>query len=362
MSADRTTIADAVASILVDLSTPDTVRQVEDAGWNEKAWQVLDESGFTRVSVPEESGGSGGDLADALAMIKEVGRYATAVPVVETALLGGWALSKAGLELPPGPATVGAGHRDDLTLTEESGSWRLSGELHRVPWGGQSSTVVVIVDVEGVPHVAAVRTQEAKITPGRNLAGEPRDTLTWTGAGVIDAVPAPEGLTVDALRLRGALARATSMAGALERVADLTVQYTAEREQFGRPLARFQAVQRHIVRVVERTQTAAMAVETAALNASPDPDFFDVAAAKIVAGESASVAAQASHQAHGAMGMTKEYELGQLTRRLWAWRDEFGSEAYWSRRLGKQLSEAGADALWPRISLGSVAWAETGRS
>ena len=62
----------------------------------------------------------------------------------------------------------------------------------------------------------------------------------------------------------------------------------------------------------------------------------------------------AAHQAHGAMGMTKEYELGQLTRRLWSWRDEFGSERWWGRELGRQLAGAGADELWPRISTGLV--------
>ena len=52
--------------------------------------------------------------------------------------------------------------------------------------------------------------------------------------------------------------------------------------------------------------------------------------------------------------MTKEYELGQLSRRLWSWRDEFGGERYWSRELGRQLAAEGADALWPRISTGLV--------
>jgi acyl-CoA dehydrogenase len=52
--------------------------------------------------------------------------------------------------------------------------------------------------------------------------------------------------------------------------------------------------------------------------------------------------------------MTKEYELGQLSRRLWSWRDEFGGERSWSRELGRQLADDGADALWPHISAGLV--------
>lgn len=355
MSDDRTSIAEAATSILRDLSSPEEVRHLEDQGWNEKLWAVLDDSGFTRISVPESAGGSGGDLGDACALVKELGRYAAAVPVAETALVGGWAVSAAGLELPAGPVTVAVGcEADTLELRADTTGWRLSGRLHRVPWAQQAKTLVAVVPSHDGDQVVVVRTSQLDVPPGKNLAGEPRDAVIFTDV-VPDAVAAaPEGVSVEALRLRGALARATSIAGALERVSDLTVQYTEAREQFGRPLARFQAVQRHVVRIAERAQAAAMAADAAALNADPDPDLFDVAAAKIIAGESASVATQASHQAHGAIGMTKEYELGQLSRRLWSWRDEFGSEAYWSRVLGRHLEQAGAQGLWPRLSTGRV--------
>jgi len=355
MSDDRSSIKEAVTSILRDLSDPDTVRQVEDQAWNERLWSVLEDSGFTRISVPESAGGSGGDLADACVIVKEVGRFAAAIPVVETALLAGWATSAAGLELPPGPATVGVGNEaDTLELSGDPNGWRLSGRLHRVPWAQQAKTVVVVAPSESGDHVVVLRAADVEVHPGRNLAGEPRDTVVLTDVVPEATAPAPEGVSIDVLRMRGALARATAIAGALERVSDLTVSYTAQREQFGRPLARFQAVQRHVVRIVERSQAAVIAAEAAVLNADPDPHFFDVAAAKVVAGESATVATQATHQAHGAIGMTKEYELGHLSRRLWSWRDEFGSEAHWSRLLGQHLAEAGADNLWPRLSTGRV--------
>jgi acyl-CoA dehydrogenase len=98
--------------------------------------------------------------------------------------------------------------------------------------------------------------------------------------------------------------------------------------------------------------SARMAVTTASRNADPDPSVFDVAAAKVVASEAATTASRAAHQVHGAIGMTKEYELGQLTRRLWSWRQEFGSEQHWSRELARELG--GADAMWPRIATGLV--------
>lgn len=357
MSADRSSIAEALTSILRDLSAPETVRQTEDQGWNEQLWSVLADSGFTTISTPEEAGGSGGDIADACVVLTVVGRFAAAVPVAETSLLAGWALASSGREVPTGPATVAVGHAgDSIRLRDSGGSWRLSARLHRVPWARQAKTLVLLGSSEGVDHVVSVRPRDAEVLAGRNLAGESRDTV------VIDDVTlspeqvavAPAGVDAAALRLRGALARAAAAAGALQRVSDLTVRYTNEREQFGRPLARFQAVQRHLVRIAEQAKLAGMAVEAAATNADREPDFFDVAAAKIVAAEASTTATAAAHQAHGAIGMTKEYELGQLTRRLWAWRDEFGGESAWSEALGHRLVAAGGAALWPRLSTGCV--------
>lgn len=353
MSEDRTAVAEAVIGILRDHSSPEDVRRTEDQGWNEELWSVLASSGFTLVSVPDESGGSGGDLADACAVIQATGYFAAAVPVAETSVLGGWALGAAGLEIPAGPTTVGtAGPRDELRLERSGSGWRVSGQLHRVPWARQAERLVLLVPYDDGHRVVSLPISDLDIRPGTNLAGESRDEVLLDAVPADTSAPAPAGVDVNQLRLRGALARAASTAGALVRMSELTARYTGERQQFGRPIARFQAIQRHVVRIAERAQATAIAVECAAGNARPDPDFFDAASAKIVAGEAVGVAAAAAHQAHGAIGMTKEYELGQLSRRAWAWRDEFGSESRWSLELGQRLAAAGADALWPRISLG----------
>jgi alkylation response protein AidB-like acyl-CoA dehydrogenase len=72
---------------------------------------------------------------------------------------------------------------------------------------------------------------------------------------------------------------------------------------------------------------------------------------KIRAGEAAGKVAEIAHQVHGAIGFTHEHSLHRLTRRLWSWRDEFGTESHWSRELGREVMSAGADALWPTMSL-----------
>ena len=76
----------------------------------------------------------------------------------------------------------------------------------------------------------------------------------------------------------------------------------------------------------------------------------DIAIAKIRCGEAAGRAAAASHQAHGAMGFTREYRLGRYTRRLWQWQDEFGPETEWACLIGHEVLSEAEPALWPRIS------------
>ncbi|PRZ42418.1 acyl-CoA dehydrogenase [Antricoccus suffuscus] len=354
MNQDQSAIASALRAILADHSTQESVIAAEGPGFAEEAWKVLGEGGFASISIPESAGGSGGDLADACVVLHEVGRAAAAVPFAEHTLLAGWALAEAGRALPEGVSTMSTRSSESLSVTAADGGAVLDGVLTRVPWASNAAQIVVLADLDGAAQLIVVPTASVTIEPGRNVALESRDLVRFDKVSVpADAmVAAPASVTAEALELRAALSRAALISGALERVTEVTVRYTAEREQFGRPIARFQAVQRHLVRIAEQSVSAQMAVDAAATNAVTGLDFFDIASAKIVASEAAGIVSAASHQAHGAIGMTKEYELGQLTRRLWSWRDECGSEASWSRRLGAHLAEEGADALWPRITTG----------
>ncbi|MEO6955845.1 MAG: acyl-CoA dehydrogenase family protein [Antricoccus sp.] len=355
MNQDQQALVSALRLIFADHMTAEKVIAAEGPGFAREAWDVLSDGGFTSISIPESAGGSGGDLADACVVLHEIGRSAAAVPMAEHALLAGWAMAEAGMMLPAGVSTMADGaSMNTLNARTAADGVVLNGVLARVPWASNSSQIVLLIDLDGAPHLVVVPTPLVAVEPGRNVAMESRDlvrceNVTVPADGVI---PAPATVTRQALELRAALSRAALIAGALERVTEITVRYTGEREQFGRPIARFQAVQRHLVRIAEQSASAQMAVDAAATNAVTGLDFFDIASAKIVASEAAGVVAAASHQAHGAIGMTKEYELGQLSRRLWSWRDECGSEAVWSRRLGAHVAAAGADALWPRISTG----------
>jgi acyl-CoA dehydrogenase len=100
---------------------------------------------------------------------------------------------------------------------------------------------------------------------------------------------------------------------------------------------------------------AASAAADAAAEACAGPQIAigEIAVAKVRGGEAAGIGAAIAHQVHGAMGFTYEHSLHHATRRLWAWREEFGNEAVWATRLGRMVAARGADELWPFITAGS---------
>jgi acyl-CoA dehydrogenase len=202
--------------------------------------------------------------------------------------------------------------------------------------------------------VVVIPTAEATVAPGQNLAGEPRDTLTGSGLQLDPSAVTPVGNGVDlhTLRLRGAFARTVAMAGAMEAASRLTTLYATQREQFGRSIAAFQAVQHHLVVLASEASAASMAADLATTAYEGRDPEFAVPAAKIQAGAAAAAVTAAAHQVHGAIGMTQEYQLHRHTRALWAWRQEFGSEAWWSDHLGEKVCAFGADSLWPLITSG----------
>ncbi|MFN0089209.1 MAG: acyl-CoA dehydrogenase family protein [Acidimicrobiales bacterium] len=350
-------LEETLERLLADACDHEAVQAAEALGWAPEIWAKLAETGAPWVGVPADGGGSGGTLSDAMVVLRCCGRHAVPLPVAETGVLGGWLLAGAGLPLPDGAVTVVPGLVKD-TLSLAGG--RLSGTAHNVPWARAADRIVALVPDGGALKVVSVPgLAAASIVERRNLAGEPREIVTFDAAEV-DAAPAPAGVDEATLRLRGAWARGVLMAGALERIAEMVVQYTLERHQFGQQIGRFQAVQHLVVAAAQEAQLALMAVNVATAAAEerggdPASVEFEVAALKAQAGESATVGSAKTHQAHGAIGMTQEYALHHFSRRLWSWREEFGATGVWQRRLGELVAGAGADQLWKVIQEGTAA-------
>lgn len=325
------------------------VGEAEAIGWAQPLWNALQQAGFCDVPVPEELGGAGGSVADAVQLLRAAGAHAAPVPLAEAGLVGGWLLASAGLALPKGVRTV---LPPDASLRLDGD--RLFGIPPAVAWGHRAEHVIGLVD--GVVVLApgpAAPSGGPGVSRGLNLADEPRDTLNFDGQPVTARVDAPEGVTGQTLWGRIALGRAALMTGAISAVAAMTLRYTGEREQFGRPIGRFQAVQAHLVTIHQQAAVVASAIDGAVEAVELGRGGFEIACAKILTDRAAQLVTAAAHQTHGAIGMTKEYPLHYLTRRLWAWRDEAGGHHRWADRLGAALVARGPDALYPAIQSGS---------
>ncbi|MBW0012729.1 acyl-CoA dehydrogenase [Mycobacterium sp.] len=325
------------------------VGQAEAAGWAPRLWEALRHSGFSDVPVPEELGGAGGCVADAIQLLRAAGAHAAPVPLAEAGLVGGWMLASAGIALPDGVRTVvppGAMLRLDGD--------RLFGTAPAVPWGRRAEHVVGLVD--GIVVLApgpAAQSGGPAVSRAGNLADEPRDTVHFDGVPVTASADGPESLTADGVWERTALGRVALMAGAISAVAAMTLRYSEQREQFGRPIGRFQAVQAHLVTIHQQAAVVESALEGAVAAVELGRGGFEIACAKMLSDHAARLVTAAAHQTHGAIGMTKEYPLHYLTRRLWAWRDEAGGHHRWADRLGAALVACGPDALYPAIQSGS---------
>jgi acyl-CoA dehydrogenase len=361
----------AVADACARHSGTDAVRDSAPGGWNSPLWAALEQIGVTTISVPEENGGAGGDVATTAAVLAVLGRHSAGVPMAETALLAGWLLAGCGARVPAGPLTaavadldagsgggtgdgLGGGTGDGLLIRREGGQWRLRGTFPRVPWARWAGHIALLAG----DRVVLLGRGDFGIKEGVNLAGEPRDDVSVAAAvpdTQVRALPAGSGVSVRAFRERAALARAALMAGAARRALELSVGYAGEREQFGRPIGRFQAVQQHLAAMAGEVLLCTLAVEAAALavdadaGSGPGTDVA-VSAAKAVAGQAAGLVTSLAHQVHGAIGFTDEHPLRLSTARLWAWRDEAGNEEEWSAVLGRRALDAGGRGLWPLLT------------
>jgi alkylation response protein AidB-like acyl-CoA dehydrogenase len=350
MSDVRDMILDTAGRLFADLVDRPLWQAAEAGECPAAAWNQVREMGLPRVLLQEANGGTGLGATDGLALIERCGYYALPLPLAET--VAGNALLE-GMERPvdDGVVTLAEIHDGNaLELKRNGGGWTLSGTLRRVAWGRHVDRVVFGLEGADTRRRVVVPASRLDWTHGTSLAGEPRDTAIIDGL----RLEAGDVATVDDAALGiehwGALLRALQMSGAMRRALELAVAHANERSQFGRRIARFQAIQQQLAAMTGEVAAAGKAAQAAshALD-GPDPALM-IAIAKARVGEAAGRAAAVSHQVHGAMGFTREHTLHYYTRRLWAWRDEFGAEPEWQAQIGRRAAAQGGDALWPFLS------------
>ena len=191
------------------------------------------------------------------------------------------------------------------------------------------------------------------IEPASDL-GSDRVDVVFDGVRPVTINATPGWLTREVFNWMGAAVRAAQMTGALESILAISTDYAQERVAFGRPIGKFQAVQHNLAElggeVAASLAACGSAIDTINREANNhDALFLEIASAKIRIGEAVNTGAAIAHQVHGAIGFTDEHILQRYTRRMWGWRDDFGSEAEWAVELGNAVARDGADQLWPKL-------------
>ncbi len=310
----RQLILDTADKIFADNCDKHLLDLAETGEFPAALWQLVKDNGFDQLGTAA----TGTTADDLFAFVQVCGRHAVPLPLSETLLVNTW-LGGSGLS---------------------SFGEVVDNQIVSVPWGRQADRVVGIT---AQSHEVVVVESPEVAQMGANMAGEPSDHI------VIPNDARRVTLDTDPYTV-AALARVNQMAGCLQTILQLGVRFATERTQFGRSISKFQAIQ-HSLAVVAAEAAAALRASDAAVDALDTERFgADVAAAKARVGEAVGVVAEQVHQIHGAMGFTHEHQLHHYTRRVWAWRDDWGNEFYWQAELGMLLAALGADKVWDFIA------------
>ena len=313
-------------------------------------WQTIEEAGLPWVMASEAAGGIGGGFGDAQVILNEAGRNAVALPIAE-AIIGAALLAETGLVM-DGALTLAK--RAIGTLSRDGAAWRFTGALEDAAFGQDCARIAAILEQDGKHFVFALDRADAKAcTRKSDPADTPYDSLRFANAPATAAQS--EDWTPARLFETMALARACQIGGAIDAALALSITHVNQRQQFGRPLAKFQAIQQQMAVLVEEGAAANAAAMAACETADTSEASFEMAAAKLRASMAAGQAATIAHQVHGAIGFTREYDLQRFTRRLWSWRSEYGNERHWSDAIGARAARAGFDGFWPALTKGFAA-------
>ncbi len=316
-------LTEALERLFREKATPATVREIEAGGSASELWTEIASSGFLDILLPEDKDGAGVSLSDAFGSFMLAGRHALPLPFVQTVMAKGW-LDALGHQAPKGSIAI-AGPDTQRT---DSGTWC----AQAVAFGKVADWILA----EFGELWVLLPTADAKII-GDETRGSQSADLHWESLPQTARIIAEAAQAACSPAQLGAAALAPLLAGAASQALDMTLAHVAERQQFGRPIAQFQAVQNQISVMAERVWAMRMAARIAlqASGAMPAPRLAAIGKARC--SEAAVTVADGAHALHGAIGITEEYDLQLYTRRLREWRRAGGTEAWWARHLGRDV-------------------------
>lgn len=321
-SAEQEELRSSVRGFMEREAGSSYVRQMidDDAGFTSEMWTKIAELGWAATLVPAEAGGMGLGLVDMVVILEEMGRLPFPGPFLSSAVLATRAAVSLGLHDLYGP--LAAGDQRGTVALEEYGHGdpveRVRAKAHRKGDGWELSGAKVVLDGHTADWaLVAARTDTGLGTfllerPGAELQPSTdvcrKVTLLRLDGRRAERVGSNDDHTLAWRRVAddGAVALAAELIGTMEQAHHLAVEYAKQREQFGRPIATFQAIKHKAAEMLHRLTLARVGTEYAAWCSDVDHPDREVAAAmaKSDAGEAAVYLTGESIQIHGGVGFT----------------------------------------------------------
>jgi len=341
LSEEQAAIAELAGKLLGDKATPEAIRALEKADGEAgemrvdgDLWSAMAEAGLLGVTVPEEHGGAGLGLLELCLVLEEVGRRTAPVPALAALGLAAPAIVRFGNDEQQArllPLLVGGTFVPTAALVEPLGDplrptttarpagdgWEIEGTKTNVPAGMVADAALVPATTpDGSVGVFVVVLPSPAVTRARQdtTTGTPEAQLVFEGVrvgpqamlGPIDA----EGTVLRWLVEHATVATCAVMAGVAAEALHITGEYTSSREQFGRPIATFQAVGQRAADAYVDTQAVRLTMLQAAWRLSMGLDASrEVAVAKYWAAAGGQRVVHAAQHLHGGVGVDRDYPL-----------------------------------------------------
>jgi len=337
-SEEQEAVRELADRIFTDLSTQERLREMETGDdqerFDRRLWAELASAGLLGISLPEDVGGAGLGFLETGLLAEAAGRTAAYVPVVETLAGAAAAIAEHGTDAQrqrwlPGVVSgdtvvttalveLGGTPRVPATVAEASGDgWTLTGVKACVPSGTVADAFVVPARVE--PDGVAVFVVEADadgVSVERQTAnnGKPEGLVTFSGTSVgpdaLLGAPGDGPAVVDWLVRRSTAALALVQAGAAAASMALLAEYTKTREQFGKPIATFQAVGQRAADAYVDAEAIRLTAWQAAWRLDQGlPADKEIDVAKFWAADGGQRVVHAAVHLHGGVGVDREYPL-----------------------------------------------------
>lgn len=359
---EQETVAKVARQLFEHRATPERLTELEsgEVRYDAALWAELASADLLGIALPESVGGTGGRFLELGVLLSEVGYSVAPVPVYATLVLGADTIARHGdSELQrrwlPGvvdgstlltAALAEPGNSDPTaprtTALPDGDVWRLTGTKELVPAAQIASAIVVSATADDGPGLFVVETDGsgADVTPAPTTNGEPFADIELTDAVGSRLTEDADADIVRALYSRALVGLCAMQVGVAERALKLAASYTSEREQFGRPIGSFQAVQQRLADAFIDTEAIRWTTWHAAwLIAEGRPAEREAAIAKFWAAEAGARVTASAQQVHGGMGIDITYPLSRYF--LWSKQIELalGSASQQLARLGNAYAE-----------------------